>query len=129
MSIFRGKLNGGPGGAIIRKALVVFQFAVSIALIAGTFTVINQLEFMRNQKLGVNIDQTLIIQGPGVADSTYKDKLTSFKAELLKYPVIKAITASTNYSRRQSQVECRWNTSCQRGRFKIQSVSYYRDRL
>jgi putative ABC transport system permease protein len=95
MSIFRGKLNGGPGGAVIRKALVVFQFSVSIALIAGTFTVYDQLTFMRNQKLGVNIDQTLIIQGPGVADSTYKDKLTSFKAELLKYPVIKAITAST----------------------------------
>jgi len=95
MSIFRGKLNGGPGGAVVRKALVVFQFAVSIALIAVTFTVYNQISFMRNQKLGVNIDQTIIIQGPGVADSTYKDKLTSFKTELLKYPVIKSITAST----------------------------------
>jgi putative ABC transport system permease protein len=95
MSIFRGKLNGGSGGAFIRKALVVFQFAASIALIAGTLTVYKQLIFMRNQKLGVNIDQTLIIQGPGVADSTYNDKLTGFKAELLKFPVIKAITAST----------------------------------
>ena len=95
MAIFRGRINGGPGGAIIRKALVVFQFAVSIALIAGTFTVYNQLTFMRSQELGVNIDQTLIVQGPGVADSTYNEKLTAFKAELLKYPAIKAITAST----------------------------------
>jgi len=96
ISIFRGKLTGGSGGAFIRKALVVFQFAVSIALIAGTFTVYKQIIFMHNQELGVNIDQTLIIQGPGVADSTYNAKLTAFKVELQKYPVIKAITASTS---------------------------------
>ena len=96
MTIFQGKLNGGKGGSFIRKALVVFQFAASISLIAGTFTVYTQLIYMRNQDLGVNIDQTLIIKGPGVADSTYNAKLTAFKAELLKYPVIKAITASTS---------------------------------
>jgi putative ABC transport system permease protein len=96
IAIFRGKLTGASGGAFIRKALVVFQFAASITLIAGTFTVYNQLIYMRNQELGVNIDQTLIIKGPGVADSTYEDKLTAFKDELLKYPVIKAISASTS---------------------------------
>jgi putative ABC transport system permease protein len=96
MSIFRGNLGKGAGGAFIRKVLVVFQFAASIALIAGTLTVYKQLLYMRNQDLGVNINQTLIIQGPGVADSTYNDKLTAFKAELLKYPVIKSIAASTS---------------------------------
>ena len=96
IAIFRGKLSGASGGAILRKVMVVFQFAASITLIAGTFTVYNQLIYMRNQDLGVNIDQTLVIKGPGVADSTYEDKLTAFKEELLKYPVIKAITASTS---------------------------------
>jgi len=96
IAIFRGKLTGASGGAFIRKALVVFQFAASITLIAGTFTVYNQLLYMRSQELGVNIDQTLVIKGPGVADSTYQDKLTAFKDELLKYPAIKAITASTS---------------------------------
>jgi len=95
MSIFQGKLNGGSGGAFIRKVLVVFQFAVSIALISGTFTIYTQLRYMRNKELGVNIDQTLVIKGPGVADSTYNEKLAAFKGELLKYPGIKAITAST----------------------------------
>jgi putative ABC transport system permease protein len=94
MAIFQGKLNGGSGGTFIRKALVVFQFAASIALIAGTFTVYTQLIYMRRQELGVNIDQTLVIKGPGVADSTYNEKITAFKAELLKYPLIKSITAS-----------------------------------
>jgi putative ABC transport system permease protein len=96
MTIFQGKLNGGSRGTFIRKTLVVFQFAASIALISGTLTVYIQLIYMRNQELGVNINQTLIIKGPGVADSTYNAKLTAFKAELLKYPVIKAITASSS---------------------------------
>ena len=96
ITIFRGKLTGSKGGAFIRKALVVFQFAVSITLIAGTFTVYSQIIYMHKQDLGVNIDQTLVIQEPGVADSTYNEKLTAFKAELLKFPIIKAITASTS---------------------------------
>jgi putative ABC transport system permease protein len=95
ISIFRGKLKAGKAGASLRKILVVIQFAASVALIAGTFTVYNQLMYMRNQKLGVDIDQTLVLKGPGVADSTYDQKLTAFKEVLLKYPAIKAITAST----------------------------------
>jgi putative ABC transport system permease protein len=95
MTIFRGKNNGSSGSGILRKLLVVFQFAASITLIAGTLTVYNQLIFMRNQDLGVNIDQTLVIKGPGVADSTFNEKLSAFKVELLKYPIIKAVTAST----------------------------------
>lgn len=96
MTIFQGKLNGGSNGNILRKILVIFQFAASVALIAGTCTVYSQLMYMRNQKLGVNIDQTLVIKGPGVSDSTYDARLTAFKAELQKYPVIKSITASTS---------------------------------
>ncbi len=96
MSIFHGRLNGISGSSYLREALVVFQFAASVALISGTFTVYRQLIYMRNQDLGINIDQTLVIKGPGVADSSYEKKLTSFKTELLKDPVIKAVTASTS---------------------------------
>ncbi len=96
MTIFRGKLNGASGGALLRETLVVFQFAASVTLIAGTFTVYRQLVYMRNQDLGININQTLVIRGPDVADSTYNEKLTAFKAELLKHPVIKSVAASTS---------------------------------
>jgi putative ABC transport system permease protein len=96
MAIFRGRLKGSSGGSQIRKILVVFQFAASIALISITLTVYNQVTFLRNQKLGIDISQTLVVKGPGVADSTYNEKLSAFKAELLKYPLIKAVTASTS---------------------------------
>jgi putative ABC transport system permease protein len=105
MSIFHGKLNGVSGGAFLREVLVVFQFAASVTLIAGTFTVYRQLIYMRNQDTGINIDQTLVIKGPDVADSTYNKKLAAFKAELLKNPAIKAIAASTSIPGSQVQ----WN--------------------
>lgn len=105
MVIFRGKLKSSSGGSLLRKILVVFQFAASITLISVTITVYKQVIFMRNQELGVDIKQTLILKGPGVADSTYNEKLSVFKAELLKCPLIKAVTASTSIP--GSKVE--WN--------------------
>lgn len=95
MSIFRGKSEGLNGGTLMRKALIIFQFAASVVLLAGTFTVYRQIKYMKSQELGVNIDQTIVVRGPGIVDSTYTEKITRFKAELLNYPLIKYVASST----------------------------------
>jgi putative ABC transport system permease protein len=46
---------------ILRKGLVVFQFAISIILIVGTLVVYTQLSFMRKQDLGFSKAQTMVI--------------------------------------------------------------------
>lgn len=79
----------------LRKGLVVFQFAASVALMVGTFTVYQQIEFMREQDLGIDIEQTLVVRGPSVTDSTYTEQFRTFKAELLNTPSIQGVTAST----------------------------------
>jgi putative ABC transport system permease protein len=91
-----GKLAHSSRGRAIRKGLVVFQFAMSFALIAGTYTVYSQLDFMLNKDLGINLDQTLVIRGPRLTnwDSTYFDHVASFKAELRSYPAIGHVTTS-----------------------------------
>lgn len=94
-AVFGDHSGGVSGSAFIRKALVIFQFAVSAILIATTFTVYRQLKYMKDQELGVEIDQKLIVRGPSVADSTFTEKMTSFKAELSKFPVIEDVTSST----------------------------------
>jgi hypothetical protein len=38
----------------LRSGLVIFQFTVSIILFIGTFVVYNQLDFIRNKRLGGN---------------------------------------------------------------------------
>ncbi len=44
-----------------RNILVVFQFSVSIFLIIGTITIYQQVYYMKNKKLGLQIDHILVI--------------------------------------------------------------------
>ena len=96
--VLKGSFKRSENGISFRKALVVFQFAVSIALIAGTLIVYNQVEFMKSQKLGVNIDQTLVVRSPKVAssDSVRSELVKTFKNKIKSFSQIKSVTASTN---------------------------------
>ena len=62
VSVLKGRFSTGTRGLILRKSLVVFQFTISIVLIVGTIVVYTQLNYMRNQDLGFNKDQTMIIE-------------------------------------------------------------------
>jgi putative ABC transport system permease protein len=77
----------------LRKALVISQFAVSIALIAATLVVYRQLSFMRNQDLGANIDQVLILKAPRI-QGNFVSSCNTLKDALLTLPSIKNVAAS-----------------------------------
>jgi putative ABC transport system permease protein len=47
----------------LRRVLVVGQYSISIALIIGTIMIYNQVNYMRNKKLGFAEDQVLVIRG------------------------------------------------------------------
>ncbi len=57
------KNNSGQSGSAsrLRNALVIVQFAVSMALIAGTALIMKQLDYMQNKDLGFTKDHVLII--------------------------------------------------------------------
>ena len=52
MKVLRARSVGGAGSGNLRRALVVFQFGVSIVLIVGTMTIYNQMSLIRTQNLG-----------------------------------------------------------------------------
>ncbi len=95
VEVLKGKMTGTKQGSTLRKSLVVFQFAASLFLLIGTFTVYRQINFMKSQSLGLAIEQTMVVRPPIVTDSTYGNKMSSFKQELLKYPGIKNVSAAT----------------------------------
>jgi len=95
VEVLKGKMVSTKEGALLRKGLVVFQFAASLFLLIGTITVYEQIQFMRKQSLGLNIDKTLVIVPPVVTDSTYQGQMRSFKQNLLKYPAIKSVAAAS----------------------------------
>jgi putative ABC transport system permease protein len=59
--VLKGSLSSGSRNIGLRKALVVFQFAISVALIIGTGMVYLQLKYMRSAELGFNKEQVLML--------------------------------------------------------------------
>ena len=101
VEVLKGRFKNTTKGLVFRKGMVVVQFVASITLIVGTFTVYRQIRFMQDQKLGVDIDQTLVLQSPNVVDSTYADKFHVFKQQISQYPEVSAVTAASSVPGRQ----------------------------
>ena len=95
ITVLKGKMVSTKQGSLLRKSLVVFQFAASLFLLIGTLTVYKQISFMRNQSLGIDIEQTLVVAPPISVDSTYLGKMNAFKNELLSMSSINKVSTST----------------------------------
>ena len=95
--VLKGPMKGSRQGLFLRKGLVVFQFVSSVALIAGTLIVYQQLKFMQNRELGIDINQMLVINAPGVVPNReiYPAQFNSFKNEMLRHPSVKKMTGSS----------------------------------
>ncbi len=96
VAVLKGKIMRSASGNFLRKALVIFQFVASVFLISGSLIVYQQLSFMKNKDLGVSIDQTLVLQRPGIVDSLYEQDYEAFKTEVLRIPGVTGITASSS---------------------------------
>jgi putative ABC transport system permease protein len=100
--ILKGAFKNSSKGQALRKGLIVLQFSISIILIAGTIIVYRQVKFMRQQELGANINQTIVLDGVhSIRDSLYNDVFQPFKNELLQQPGVKSMAASTEVPGRE----------------------------
>ncbi|MBL0740509.1 ABC transporter permease [Chryseolinea lacunae] len=89
------KAKSERDGFGLRKTLVVFQFASSLVLIAGTFGVYRQIMFMRTQHKGLTVDQMLIVQGPTVVQGAHaNDRLVMLKNDIRRIPGVINVTTS-----------------------------------
>ncbi len=96
VDVLKGRFKNSGRGLVFRKGMVIAQFVASMTLLAGTYTVYRQLTFMQSQKLGIDLNQTLIVNSPSVTDSTYQHKFQVFKQRLLQYPEVVSVSASTS---------------------------------
>ncbi|HSF45236.1 MAG TPA: ABC transporter permease, partial [Chitinophagaceae bacterium] len=97
ISTLRGKIQSySLKGIFLRKGLVVFQFSVSIVFIIATIILYKQLAFLRNEPLGMKLDELLVIQGPTVSSDDQAARNMSFKSELKNLAFVKKLAASNN---------------------------------
>ena len=111
VTVLKGAFKNAAGGKWLRNGLIVGQFAASIILIAGTLIVYRQMHYMRNQDLGANISETMIIRGAfgGLTDSSYQDIYHSFKDDILRVPGVKSITSSSGIIGEEILWSTNWN--------------------
>lgn len=89
--ILRGSFRLGSGGTLLRKGLVVFQFAISILLIGGTLIVYQQMQYIHSKNLG--IDRENVIYMP--LEGALREKFNTAKEQLRRQPGIASVTATS----------------------------------
>ncbi len=89
LNALAGKLSNAFKGLNLRKALITFQFFVSSGLVLSTLLVINQISFMRNQQLGFEKEQILIVD---VTDTPKNAKREALKNGLDQLSGVQSIS-------------------------------------
>lgn len=91
--IMRGKLLHGKRGNRIRKALIVVQFLASFVLIAGTFTVFQQVRYMQREAESDLNTRILVIKYPSFTEGLAL-RMESFTKRLKQRADVSHVTVS-----------------------------------
>lgn len=75
----------------LRRFYVVIQYTCAIILITFTFTVIDQLDFIRNKNHGYNRERVVILP---MSDNELIKKSNVLKSEMLKSPYVTSVSSS-----------------------------------
>jgi putative ABC transport system permease protein len=92
VQILKGSLKSNSGGSGIRKTLVITQFAISVGMIIATLVVYNQLEYVRETKLGFEEENTIVVD---INNSGTRSNYLTIKNEMKNYTSVKSVTVSS----------------------------------
>ncbi len=102
IAVLKGKFGNSKSGIVLRKSLVVIQFAASLVLIASTMIIYIQVSHMKNQDLGISIDKVVSTTVPSSDADTreeydaYLEELKLFKDKLAGHSAIQTVGATSN---------------------------------
>jgi len=88
IQVLKGRFATGAKGSILRKSLVITQFAISTALIIGTIIVYRQMQYMRSRDLGFKKDQVLVV------DTNGDDKRETLQKLVANLPKVRSTSLS-----------------------------------
>jgi putative ABC transport system permease protein len=77
VKVLKGSFKNTGSGQWIRKSLIIFQFFISVLLIASTIIMQKQLHFIQNKNLGYTRDQILVLP----FDEKMRDNISVIKQE------------------------------------------------
>ncbi|MGN6398480.1 MAG: ABC transporter permease [Mucilaginibacter sp.] len=89
----KGQLGSQSSTILFRKGLVVFQFVITIVMIAGSCVIYQQLNYVLNKDLGFNKSQMLTFH---IHSRDARTKTEQIKSELLQSPAIESAAVAGN---------------------------------
>jgi putative ABC transport system permease protein len=97
--VLKGHLKT-TGAGQFRRALIVFQFAITAFLIISTLLVRNQLAFVQQKKLGYNKDHVLLLP----VDKQVNEKIAAIKSEFRQNADVQHVSLASDCGQ---QHQCR----------------------
>src|ERR1700744_721990 len=88
IKVIKGNFTNQISANGIRRGLVVFQFVLSIVMIAGIIVIFSQLDYMQRKDLGYEKDQKLAFT---FYTNAAMDKLPAFQNDLKTLPEIPSV--------------------------------------
>ncbi|PCE66177.1 ABC transporter permease [Sediminicola luteus] len=82
------------GNILVRKGLVVLQFAASVILIVGVLVIYKQTQYIQNKELGFSPENVMAISIRGLKDGQNKNALAQ---EFRRIPDVKAVSFAQGY--------------------------------
>lgn len=88
-----GKVTSRSAGGDLRKSLIVVQFIVGIVFTVSTYAAYQQLQYVKDLDMGMDINNVMVVKGFGAQPySSYEN----FKSKLEAYPSIRAVGTSSS---------------------------------
>jgi putative ABC transport system permease protein len=91
--VLKGAFSSSNKGLFLRRGLVVFQFVITIVLIAGVMIVYYQLLFLQSRDLGFKKDQQMVVEFGGAGNM--KEKWNEIKQQVQNVPGVSGVTFSS----------------------------------
>lgn len=96
--ILKGNVTESHQGTGVQNGLIVFQFALSMALISGSLIIFSQLDFLKHHDLGFNREGVLVIP---VKNDALRRQFEPLRNELMKIEGVRAVSAASNIPGKQ----------------------------
>lgn len=89
----KGQAGSHESNLRFRQSLVVFQFVITIAMLASSLIIYQQLHYLGNKDLGFNKDQVLTYH---LNNRAARNNIQQVKDELLRSPLIESVAVAGN---------------------------------
>jgi len=92
INALKGKQSGGSAHGLLRKGLVVVQFAISLFMIVSTLVVYEQLDYLKNKDMGFDKEKVMRLQ---LSTLEMIEKLPVLRNEFQAVSGVKSIGSTT----------------------------------